>query len=94
MGVGHTLKAVGGTRPTPPTHTSPPQANTEFGYALCDIITEVARLVVGTELSPAVGAYLIDKLSTLEYRLSHGVSEKLQLGALVGAFVVARSMMT
>ena len=49
--------------------------------------------MVGTELSPAVGAYLIDKLSTMEYRLSHGVSEKLQLGALVGAFVVARSMM-
>jgi len=39
-------------------------------------------------------AFLIDRLSTLEYRLSHGVSEKLQLGALVGAFVIARTMMS
>jgi DNA polymerase III delta prime subunit len=34
------------------------------------------------------------RLSTFEYRLSHGVNEKLQLGALVGAFTIARSMMS
>jgi hypothetical protein len=40
-----------------------------------------------------VMAHIIDKLSTVEFRLSHGVSERVQVGALVGAFIVARSMM-
>jgi len=70
------------------------QANIEFGYALCDIITELAQLVTQTMLPDAAEAFLVDRLSTLEHRLSHGVNEKLQLGALVGAFVVARSMLT
>jgi hypothetical protein len=39
-------------------------------------------------------AYLLDKLSTIEHRLSHGASDKLQLGALVGAFIVGRAMIT
>ena len=46
------------------------------------------------ELPDAVLSLLLDRLSTVEYRLSHGASEKLQLGALVGAFVVGRHMMT
>jgi replication factor C subunit 3/5 len=70
------------------------KATTDFGYALCDIITELSSLVVMTELPDSVSAHLLDKLSTLEHRLSHGVSEKLQLGALVGAFTIARSMMS
>ena len=70
------------------------QANIEFGYALCDIITELAQLVTQTVLPDAAEAFLVDRLSTLEHRLSHGVNEKLQLGALVGAFVVARSMLS
>ncbi len=50
--------------------------------------------MAGTELPDRVIAYIMDKLSNIEFRLSHGVSEKLQLGALVGVFVVARNMMT
>lgn len=45
-------------------------------------------------LPDLVSSHLLDKLSTIEFRLSHGGSEKLQLGALVGAFIIARSMMT
>ena len=33
---------------------------------------------------------LIDKLADAEYRLAFGTSEKLQLGAVVAAFVEAR----
>lgn len=33
---------------------------------------------------------LIDKLADLEYRLAYGTNEKLQLGALVGAFATGR----
>jgi replication factor C subunit 3/5 len=70
------------------------QTITEFGYALCDINTELSLLVAATALPDKVTAYIMDKLSNIEFRLSHGVSEKLQLGALVGVFVVARNMMT
>lgn len=37
--------------------------------------------------------YIMDKLSNIEYRLSHGVSEKIQIGALVGVFAVVKEMM-
>lgn len=67
---------------------------TDFGYAVCDINTELSLLVTTTDFPDPVTAYLMDKLSTIEYRLSNGVSEKLQIGALVGAFIIARAMMT
>lgn len=47
--------------PDCPPHLSFLQANVEFGYALCDIITELALLVAQTELPDTVSAYLIDK---------------------------------
>ena len=50
-------------------------------------------MVSRIQLPDAVMAHLLDRLSTIEFRLSHGVSEKLQLGSLVAAFVVARGMM-
>ena len=57
-------------------------------------MTALSLLVARTELPDAVAAHLMDQLSTIEFRLSHGVSEKLQIGSLVGAFIVARKMMT
>jgi hypothetical protein len=44
------------------------------------------------DLPDAAMAFLMDRFSNLEYRLSHGVSEKLQVGTLVGAFISVRSM--
>ena len=70
------------------------QANKDFGYALSDIVTSLSTIVSSTELPDEVLGYLLDKLSSVEYRLSHGASDKLQLGALVSAFTVARSMMS
>lgn len=57
-------------------------------------MTELSLQVADTEFPDRVAAHIMDKLSNIEFRLSHGVSEKLQLGALVGLFVVARQMMT
>lgn len=65
-----------------------------FGYALSDIVTSLSVLVLRLEIPDTVSAHLVDKLSTIEFHLSHGISEKLQLGSLVGAFIVARKMMT
>jgi replication factor C subunit 3/5 len=66
----------------------------EFGYALTDIVTEVSKAVLAKDLPDLAMGYVLDKLSAIELRLSHGASERLQLGALVGAFVVLRQMMT
>ena len=64
------------------------------GYALNDVLRHLATLVLGMQLPPAVLALLRDELSTIEWRLASGASDKHQLAALVGAFMVAREMMT
>jgi DNA polymerase III delta prime subunit len=50
-------------------------------------------LVAKKDLPDQAMGYLMDKLSNVEYRLSHGASEKIQIGAVVGMFVVAREML-
>jgi replication factor C subunit 3/5 len=70
------------------------KATTDYGYALVDITTSLSLKVMETELPDEVTAYIMDKLSNIEHRLSRGVSEKLQVGALVGCFMVAREKMT
>lgn len=64
------------------------------GYALSDILREVTVLVLALGLPGPVLAQLLDDMSTLEWRLAAGASEKVQLAALVGAFMVARETMT
>lgn len=70
------------------------QAITEYGYALCDIVTAITSLVLEIDLPDRVVAFIMDKLSSIEHRLAGGVSEKLEIGSLVGVFTIARSMMT
>jgi replication factor C subunit 3/5 len=69
------------------------RATTELGYALVDIATAISIRVLETSLPPQIHAHILDKLSNVEYALSHGVNEKLQIGAVVGAFSVAREML-
>ncbi len=70
------------------------KATYDFGYALVDINTSLSLKVLQTEFPNEITTYLIDKMSNIEHRLSRGVSEKLQMGALAGAFIVARDMMS
>lgn len=70
------------------------RAITELGYALIDIATALSSLVLETQFPPPIHAHILDKLSNVEYALSHGCNEKLQIGALVGAFSVARDMLS
>jgi replication factor C subunit 3/5 len=69
------------------------RATTELGYALVDIATAISIHVLEASLPPQIHAHILDKLSNVEYALSHGVNEKLQIGAVVGAFSVAREML-
>ena len=64
------------------------------GYALTDILRHLTVLVLAMQLPGAVLAMLLDEMSTIEWRLASGASDKHQLAALVGAFMVAREMMT
>ena len=70
------------------------RATSEYGYALVDINTSLAMRVTELEMPNECLVMLMDKLSNVEYRLSHGVNEKMQIGALVGAFIICRAMLT
>ncbi|KAF5387379.1 hypothetical protein D9757_005704 [Collybiopsis confluens] len=59
---------------------------TERGLALQDLLSGVYEYIETVELKPHARIYLLDHLATIEYRLSTGGSEKIQLSALLGAF--------
>jgi len=65
---------------------------TEKGMALADIMTEVHKYLERIDFPPKVRIYLLKEFADLEYRLSIGTSEKLQLAALVSAFYNCRDM--
>lgn len=60
------------------------------GYALVDIVGGLLPLTQRLAMPPSVRGALIIALADVEAALAAGVSERLQLGALVGAFAVAR----
>ena len=65
----------------------------ERGVALADLVKLLGPWVGRLHIEPSVAAYLYDELSNLEYRLSFGVSEQLQLGSLVAIFRTAADKM-
>lgn len=48
------------------------------------------RWIFQIDMPPTVKIELVDELANLEHRLAFGTNEKLQLGSMVGAFVVAK----
>lgn len=62
------------------------------GLSLQDIITETHLFVHRLDLPQSIRIHLIIKLADIEQRLLGGDSEKIQLGALLAAFQVARDM--
>jgi len=60
------------------------------GYALSDILRDISVLVAAIDFPPDVMCQLLIALSNIEYHLSSGTSDKLQLGALIAAFATAR----
>ena len=65
------------------------------GLALVDILKDIVEKYVqqGIELPPEVRIYLLEKLAQIEYHLAGATSDRIQLGAMIGAFYVARAMM-
>jgi replication factor C subunit 3/5 len=62
----------------------------EKGLALVDIVRELHPLLFDVHLPTAQRGQVLEKLADLEHRLAFGTNERLQLGSLVGAFVLAR----
>jgi DNA polymerase III delta prime subunit len=65
------------------------QGVVDFGFALSDIITELTTLVHNTAFPGKVSAYLMDKMSTIEYRLSHGVNEQIQVHFVIRSCITS-----
>uniref|UniRef100_A0A7N0TMW5 AAA+ ATPase domain-containing protein n=1 Tax=Kalanchoe fedtschenkoi TaxID=63787 RepID=A0A7N0TMW5_KALFE len=61
------------------------------GLALIDIVREVTMFVFNVKMPADVRVLLINNLSDIEYRLTFGCNEKLQLGSLIATFARARS---
>ncbi|KAK8970962.1 hypothetical protein KSP40_PGU009617 [Platanthera guangdongensis] len=60
------------------------------GLALVDITREVTMFVFKIQMPSDIRIKLINDLADIEYRLSFGCNDKLQLGALISTFTNAR----
>ncbi|MQL80756.1 hypothetical protein Taro_013205 [Colocasia esculenta] len=61
------------------------------GLALVDIVREVTMFMFKIKMPSDVRVQLVNDLADIEYRLSVGCSDKLQLGSLISSFTKARS---
>lgn len=60
------------------------------GLALVDIVREVTLFIFNIKMPADVRVQLINDLADIEYRLSFGCNDKLQLGSLISTFTNAR----
>lgn len=67
---------------------------TDRGYALQDILTSVHSVLTNIKIDNEVRITLYKSLADIENRLAAGASEKLQLSAMISAFVIARANMS
>ncbi|KAL9229228.1 hypothetical protein vseg_004715 [Gypsophila vaccaria] len=67
------------------------EIKTAKGLALVDIIREVTMFAFRIKMPANVRVQLINDLADIEYRLSFGCVDKLQLGSLIASFTTART---
>ncbi|KAF9289862.1 hypothetical protein BGZ68_008461 [Mortierella alpina] len=63
------------------------------GMALQDILTEVYNYLELIDMPGNSRVYLLDKMADVEYKLSTGANEKLQLSSLIGSFRIGAELM-
>ncbi|CAL1412490.1 unnamed protein product [Linum trigynum] len=61
------------------------------GLAMVDIVREVTMFVFRIKMPSDVRVKLINDIADIEYRLTFGCNDKLQLGSLIASFTGARS---
>ncbi|KAI9072790.1 hypothetical protein K1719_045232 [Acacia pycnantha] len=67
------------------------EIKTRKGLAVVDIVREVTMFVFKIKMPPSVRVQLMNDLADIEYRLSFGCNDKLQLGSVIASFARARS---
>ncbi|KAB5568579.1 hypothetical protein DKX38_002372 [Salix brachista] len=67
------------------------EIKTRKGLALVDIVREVTMFVFKIKMQSDIRVPLINDLADIEYRLSFGCNDKLQLGSLIASFTRTRS---
>ncbi|KAF7816837.1 replication factor C subunit 3 [Senna tora] len=67
------------------------EIKTQKGLALVDIVREVTMFVFKIKMPPGVRVQLMNDLADIEYRLSFGCNDKLQLGSVIASFTRART---
>lgn len=63
----------------------------EKGYALQDMITNIHEVLMKSKIDDSMRIVLYKSLAEIENRLANGASDKIQLSALISAFVMVRS---
>ncbi len=66
---------------------------TSKGYALTDVLQDLATKLLTLELDSATLGRLLDGMSNVENRLAAGTDEKIQTASLVGVFVQTRQIL-
>ena len=74
-------------------YTNISQMCSERGYALTDILQELAAKLTTMKLDAAPLAKLLNGMSNVEHRLASGTDEKIQTASLVGVFVQTRQLL-
>ncbi|XP_055830477.1 replication factor C subunit 3 [Solanum dulcamara] len=67
------------------------EIKTRKGLAMVDIVREVTMFVFKIKMPADVRVQLINEMADIEYRLTFGCNDKLQLGSLIAAFTRTRS---
>eukprot|EP00382_Lankesteria_abbotti_P002304 CAMPEP_0113845608 /NCGR_PEP_ID=MMETSP0372-20130328/853_1 /TAXON_ID=340204 /ORGANISM="Lankesteria abbotti" /LENGTH=353 /DNA_ID=CAMNT_0000814673 /DNA_START=52 /DNA_END=1113 /DNA_ORIENTATION=- /assembly_acc=CAM_ASM_000359 len=61
------------------------------GYSLNDIVHDIYLKCLRVDWPPSIALIIFPRLAEIEYRLSHGATEGIEVSALVSAFVECRS---
>jgi len=60
------------------------------GYAVADVLKDLTEKIVCLDFDSVTLGLLLDGMSNVEYRLSFGTNEKIQIASLVGVFAQTR----
>lgn len=66
----------------------------EHAIALQDIVSAIFDRVNALQIPVPMRVYLTKQMADLEYRLTLGTNEALQMNSLIGIFLTARSLVT
>ena len=62
--------------------------------AMDDIMKDLHKCVMTTKYTEEMKMFLVSRMADIEYRLSQGCNERIQMASLVGAFIEVRSFKT